>query len=70
MSDRFSFVNANLRVMKNHRKNKGAPLGGMGGMGGAARGGEMVRWLVWPLCLRGGLLEGLLGGLPGGLLWR
>ena len=34
MYDSFSFVSANLRLMKNHWKNKGAPLGGMGGGGG------------------------------------
>ena len=36
MYDNFSFVRTNLRLMKNHWKNKGAPLGGMGGTGLAA----------------------------------
>ena len=36
MYDAFSFVNANLRLTKIHWKNKGAPLGGMGGDGGPA----------------------------------
>ena len=31
MYDIVSFFSANLRLMKNHWKNKGAPLGGMGG---------------------------------------
>ena len=31
MYDNFSFVRTNLRLMKNHWKNKGAPLGGWGG---------------------------------------
>ena len=43
MYDCFSFVSANLRLMKNHWKNKGAPLGGEGGTGD---------WLSWSIFLQ------------------
>ena len=44
MYDNFSFVRTNLRLMKNHWKNKGAPLGGMGGMGGGT--GDRLSWTI------------------------